>query len=96
MYFVAKSEQIFVGLKEGSALMTVLHRPSDQLSKLPSIAALLKRSCTRGCRYQLEHAFVLESFMDLAEVHNYYVCKHLVREKLKTSYDFKCDSRMDR
>lgn len=34
--------------------------------------------------------------MDLAEVHNYYVCKDLVREKLKTSYDFKWDSRMDR
>lgn len=44
----------------------------------------------------MEHAFLLESFIDLAEVHNYYVSKPLVREKLKTSYHFKLDNRTGR
>lgn len=87
MYSVAKSEQISMRLEEGSALMVILHSSSDKFSKLTKCSSNSDEVLLyRGCWYNLKHTFVLEPFMDLAEVHNYYVCKLLVREKLKTSY----------
>lgn len=93
VYNVAKSEEIFLTL-EKVALVVVLHRSSDQLLKLGECSSSSK-VLLRGCQYKLKRAFVLESFMDPAEVPNYCL-QPMIREKLKTSFYLKWYSSMDR
>lgn len=88
MYNVAKSEQIFMALEKGSALVVALNRSSDQLFKLGGCSSSSEEVLLRGRQYQLKRTFVLKSFMGLAEVLNYCL-QPMVREKLKTSVYFK-------
>lgn len=85
MYNVAKSEQIFMTVEKGSAFVVVLHRSSDQLFKLDGCSSSSEEVLLGGCQYQLKCAFVLESFMDPAEVPNYCL-QPMVQEKLETSF----------
>lgn len=86
MYDVVKSEQIFMTVEKGSALVVVFHRSSDRLFKLDGCSSS-SEVLLGGCQCQLKCAFILESFMDPAEVPNYCL-QPMGQEKLNTSFYF--------